>query len=58
MPFPDRFRSSFSPSTLKTLEANKASLPTEVQSQVTNARTMLDAAKKGLATTNPLAAPK
>jgi len=45
-------------STLKTLEANKATLPAEVQSQVTNARTMLDAAKKGLATTNPLAAPK
>jgi hypothetical protein len=40
-------------STLKTLEANKASLPAELQSQVTNARTMLDQAKKGLATTNP-----
>jgi hypothetical protein len=45
-------------STLKTLEANKATLPTEVQSQVTNARTMLDAAKKGLGTTTPPAAPK
>jgi hypothetical protein len=40
-------------STLKTLETNKASLPVEVQAQVTNARTMLDAAKKGIAATSP-----
>ena len=44
--------------TLKTLETNKASLPAEMQAQVTNARTMLDAAKKGIATTNPAAVPK
>jgi hypothetical protein len=40
-------------STLKTLETNKASLPVAMQTQVTSARTMLDSAKKGLATTNP-----
>jgi hypothetical protein len=45
-------------STLKAVEANKASLPTQVQTQVTNVRTMLDAAKKGLATTSPAAVPK
>jgi hypothetical protein len=43
-------------STLKTLETNKAKLPAAMQAQVGNARTMLDAAKKGLATTNPAAA--
>lgn len=35
--------------TLATVEANKASLPASVQTQVTNARTMLDTAKKGAA---------
>src|SRR5215213_6734686 len=45
-------------STLKTLETNKATLPPAIQTQVTNARTMLDAAKKGLATTAPSAVPK
>jgi len=43
--------------TLKTLETNKATLPAEIQTQVNNARTMLDAAKKGVAATAP-AAPK
>ena len=44
-------------STLKTLEANKATLSPEIQSQVTNARTMLDAAKKGLGATTAPAVP-
>jgi hypothetical protein len=40
-------------STLKTLETNKANLPVAMQPQVDNARKMLNAAKAGLATTNP-----
>ncbi len=39
--------------TLKQLETNKATLPAAIQTQVTNARTMLDAAKKGVAATTP-----
>jgi hypothetical protein len=45
-------------STLKTLEANKANLSPTMQDSVVKARTMLDSAKKGLATTNPAAVPK
>ena len=44
--------------TLKTLETNKATLPAAMQSQVTNARSMLDAAKKGLGATTAPAIPK
>lgn len=45
-------------STLKTLEANKASLSPALQTQVANTRTMLDAAKKGLGATTLPAIPK
>ena len=44
--------------TIKSLEANKASLPTAMQSQVANLRTMLDSAKKGLGATTLPAVPK
>ena len=39
--------------TLVALEQNKASLPAAVQSQITNARTMLDTAKKHVSATAP-----
>jgi hypothetical protein len=39
--------------TLKELETRKSSMPAAMQPQVDNARKMLDAAKAGLATTNP-----
>ncbi len=41
--------------TLKQVEANKTSLPAAVQTQVDNARKMLDAAKSGASTTQPAA---
>jgi hypothetical protein len=44
--------------TIKSLETNKASLPAAMQTQVTNLRTMLDSAKKGLGATTLPAVPK